>query len=316
MVVALLGLLYATPALAQSEASAEALFEAGKTLMQEKRYPEACAKFKASHELDREAMGTLLNLALCDEVINKRASAWAEFRQVAAKSALKREDRVAVAHEHEAKLFPLLSYVTIVVAPAARVPGLAIELDAQPIDEAAWGTELPVDPGKHVVQSSAPGRLPTTQALVIAEDRAEHQSLTVAALAEPSPSNRAIEPPGSATGHRTLGLVLLAVGVAASTTGVVFGIVAANKNSSAKALCPNDLCADAAAQSDARTGIRDAKTDALVSDLTVGVGALALLTGAYFVITSRRASAPNPTALHVVPFASKHAGTLQLSAAW
>ena len=315
----LLGLLHATPARAQSAAPAEVLFEEGKTLMQEKRYVEACAKLQASHDLDKEAMGTLLNLALCHEVINKRASAWAEFRQVAAKSALKREDRVALAHEHEAKLLPMLSYVTIVVAPEARIPGLAIELDAQPIDEAAWGTALPVDPGKHVVQSSAPGRLAGTQELVIAEDMAERQSLTVAALAPLPIDDRAPEPSARATGQGTLGLVLGAVGIAASTTGVVFAILAANKYSHATGLCPKDVCPDQRTRNDANDGIRVAKTDALVADVTIGVGAVALLTGAYFVLTSRRAEpppAPSPTALHLVPSASMHAGALQVSAAW
>ena len=274
-VVALLGALRATPAHAQSAAPAEALFEAGKTLMQQKRYVEACAKLEASHDLDKEAIGTLLNLALCHEVINKPASAWAEFRQVAAKSAVKREDRVALAREHEAKLFPLLSYVTIVVAPAARAPGLAIELDGQPIDEAAWGAALPVDPGTHVVHSSAPGRLASTQQLVIAEDKAERQSLTVKALGTPQPAERAPEPSRRATGNLALGVVLGAVGIAAGTTGAVFGGIAASKNSHAKALCANDVCPDEATRSDAAGGIRAAKTDALVADVTIGVGAAA-----------------------------------------
>ena len=163
-------------------------------MMRDKRYDEACAKFKASHDLDKDATGTLLNLALCHEAIDKRATAWAEFRQVAAESAGKREDRVAVAREHEAKLFPLLSYLTIVVEPKTRAPGMKVELDANPIDDAAWGTELAIDPGKHVVRVSAPGRPASEREVVIDAEKVEHRSLAVA-LAEPTPaSTRRLKP--------------------------------------------------------------------------------------------------------------------------
>src|SRR5690242_6954553 len=91
----------------------ETLFMAGKEYMREKEYEKACAKFKASHDIDKTATGTLLNLALCHEQINKPASAWAEFRQVTAESMGPREDRFRLAREHEAKLFPILSWVTV-----------------------------------------------------------------------------------------------------------------------------------------------------------------------------------------------------------
>ncbi|MFO0759346.1 MAG: hypothetical protein U0359_22830 [Byssovorax sp.] len=47
-------------------AAAEAAFEAGRELMRQGKVPEACAKFDESLRLDR-ALGTLLNLAMCEE---------------------------------------------------------------------------------------------------------------------------------------------------------------------------------------------------------------------------------------------------------
>jgi hypothetical protein len=295
------------------------LFEAGKALMQEKRYVEACAKYQASHDLDREAVGTILNLALCHEAINKRASAWVEFREVAARSsAAKREDRVAIAREHEAKLLPLLAYVTIVVEPKARVQGMRVELDGQPVDEAAWGTtDLPIDPGKHIVTSTAPGRPTSVQEVLVSEAPRARQSVVVTAPAEPPVDRGAPEPATAPTGHRTLGLVLGAAGLAATATGVVFGIVATNRYAHAETLCANDLCPDQATRSDAEGSIRTAKEEALVSDVAIGVGLAALLVGGYLVLTSTSApSPPRSTAVRVLPAASARAAALQLSAAW
>jgi hypothetical protein len=314
-VIVVLGLLHAAPAFAQAEAPAEALFEAGKALLQQRRYPEACAKLKASHDLDREAVGTLLNLALCHEAMHKHATAWIEFREVAAKSAMKREDRVAVAREHEAKLLSQLSYITILVEPGARAAGLTVELDGAPIDEAAWGTALPMDPGTHVVRSSAPGLRTKTQEVVLAEDKAERQTVSIVVLDAAAPGEA---PPVRTTssGPRARGFILGAAGLASAATGVVFGIVAANKNSRAKSLCPNDLCPDPQAKTSAEGDLRAAKTDAVVSDITIGVGVLALVAGAYVILTSRTPTRPPANALRVVPFASAQGATVQVSAAW
>ena len=315
LAIALLGLLRAAPTLAQGEAPAEMLFEQGKVLMRDKHYEEACAKFKASHDLDKNATGTLLNLALCHEAINKRATAWAEFRQVAAESAGKREDRVAVAREHEAKLLPTLSYVTIVVEPQARVPQLKIELDANPIDDAAWGTELAIDPGKHVVRTLAPGRPAGDQELVIDGERVERRSLVIV-LPEPTPASRAAAPVPQ-NSRRTLGIVLGSAGIATIGVGLIFGLVATNKNRHLRTLCDHDVCPDEPTRSEARDELRAAKTDALVSDITIGVGAAAVLAGAYFFITSRaQAPSSSPSAVRVMPLASAHDAKLQMSVTW
>src|SRR3954452_15674728 len=96
------GLLVSTTgslARADDAAIAEQLFLDGKKLMAEGQYEQACTKLQASRDLDRTATGTLFTLALCHELTNRPASAWAEFRQVVAESAGRRDDRVALARE-------------------------------------------------------------------------------------------------------------------------------------------------------------------------------------------------------------------------
>ncbi|MEJ7735736.1 MAG: hypothetical protein WKG00_41925, partial [Polyangiaceae bacterium] len=58
---------------ADDRASAQALFDAGKLLVADGKYAEACPKFEASFTLDR-TLGTLLNLADCHEKVGKVAT--------------------------------------------------------------------------------------------------------------------------------------------------------------------------------------------------------------------------------------------------
>jgi hypothetical protein len=298
-------MLAASPARAQQGSPiAEQLFLEGRALMQAKQYERACEKLKAAHDLDRTATGTLLNLALCHEQVNKPATAWAEFRQVAAESAGRREDRVTLAREHEAKLFPRLSHIRIVVPPGVRVEGLWLQLDkAQRIADASWGTELPIDPGKHTLEASAPGMVPRTVTFTIG-DVSDRQTVSIEPL-EALPAI-AMDPSDSIErdrlaalrARRIVGFALGGVGLTAVGVGIAFGLVAGNKNTEATDLCPNDRCADENAVGDARSSLSSAKTFATVSNIAVGAGALLLVSGVVVVLTSRPSA---PAALRVVP---------------
>jgi hypothetical protein len=267
---------------------AEQLFLEGKRLMGEKRYDEACAKFKASHDLDPTATGTLLNLALCHEQVGKVATAWAELRQVAAESVGRREDRVAMANEHIAKLVPVLSYVTIVVPQNARAGGLVVALDTTRIADAAWGTELPIDPGAHEIATSAPGKIGARRRIEIRPNGA-HERVVLEPLAdvprEPEPP-RPAEPEGS---QRTVGFLVGGAGIAAAGAGVVFGVLAKNLDDKAKARCPDDRCAspeDAGYSNDEHDA---SKRWANVANVAVAVGVLAIAGGIVLVLTAKRA---------------------------
>src|SRR3954471_558336 len=65
-----------------NKASAEALFNEGRRLVQVGQLAQACQKFAASEKLE-PAVGTLLNLASCNERQGRIASAWANYRDAA-----------------------------------------------------------------------------------------------------------------------------------------------------------------------------------------------------------------------------------------
>ncbi len=178
-------------ALAQTEtAVAEGLYRQARELMAAGNYDAACPKLAESQRLD-PATGTLLNLAACHEKQGKLATAWLEYSDalVAARRD-GREDRVEFARQRAAELEPRLSRLTIVLAPDADEPELALELDGASIGRAVLGAATPVDPGQHLVRASAPGKKPWEQSIQIGAE-ADQQSLTIPKLelgpAQPAP---------------------------------------------------------------------------------------------------------------------------------
>ena len=139
----------ASPAFASDEAAAEALFQAGITLMKQKQYAEACPKIEASYKLDPQ-IGTLLNLADCHEKQGLLAQAWSEWGQ--ARDKAKREGdtaRVDLASRKQAALSPRLP--RIIVNIQGDLDGLAVFRDKTNLDPASFGVALPVDPGPHSI---------------------------------------------------------------------------------------------------------------------------------------------------------------------
>ena len=158
------GLLLVGPTLARAAGdpiAAESLFEDGRALMAKRDYAEACGKFEASQRLD-PALGTQLNLANCFEKLGKTASAWFQFREAA--SAARRQgdaSRQKVAERRAAALKVRLSRLLIVVRGAGGSPAdVRVERNGGLVHPAAWGSPIPVDPGRQHLVVSAPGREP------------------------------------------------------------------------------------------------------------------------------------------------------------
>lgn len=288
----------------QERSMAAALFQEGRALMNEGKLAEACPKLAESHRLD-PAGGTLLNLALCHEREGKIATAWVEYRE--ALSIAKRDgraDREEAASAAVQKLEGSLSRLTIVVPAEAKAPGMVIKLDGVPLPAAAWGTKIPVDPGKHAVVAGAPGRRPWSSEVEIGKAASE-PTLTIAPLAEapqppagaqPQPTGPQVPAQAGAgigattttgSGQRMIGYVLGGVGIAGLAVGTGFGIGAISKQGKANDACPGTQCANQEAV-DLNQG---AKTFATVSNIAFGVGLAGLAAGTILVLTAPRGDA-------------------------
>ncbi len=158
------------------------LFEDGRKLLADGKPDEACAKFEASLLKDPRAVGTLLNLGLCNERSGKVASALKLFREAydRATEADLKEPRQA-AQEHIASLMAQVPTVAIVLAaPPAPDTKLLIDDDVVALET----KEFPIDPGRHEVVMTAPGRLPYQSTFTIAV--AGHLDLTLPVLELPT----------------------------------------------------------------------------------------------------------------------------------
>jgi hypothetical protein len=269
---------------------AEQLFSDGKKLMEEGSFDEACPKLAESQRLDPGG-GTILNLALCHEGQGHFAAAWSEFRQALALARTDgRRDREQFALEHLALVEPKVSRLTFAVRPPARVPGLTIKLDGEVVGQAAWSSQLPVDPGAHDVVASAPGKLDrrvTVQVTGIADTK----TVTILPLddapAESSEASGLGSTPDTAAsearyGRRTAGFIVGGLGLAALGVGSGFGVQALRKRSDSDASCSGSNCRT-------QSGVDlndDAKRFAIYADVGIGVGIVALAAGTYLVLSS------------------------------
>ncbi len=246
--VAASALLAAPVCYAQSpadKAAAETLFTEGRRLMAAGDLAEACKKLAGSQKLDPGA-GTLLNLAACYERNRQLASAWVTYRDAAAASRDRHPDWAEKASRKATELEPLLCHLTVAItSPTA---GLEVTRDEQPMNEAMFGTALPVDEGEHTVVARAIGRKPFTAKIRLTA-AGEAQTITVpllesdapaASLAVPTATGVAVAPRPATSTQRTVGLVLGAAGVIGLGVGSVIGVVALGKKTDAAANCSGD----------------------------------------------------------------------------
>jgi serine/threonine-protein kinase len=315
----------APPARAQSaadKAAAEALFDQGRAAMQEGDFGKACGLLERSQHIE-SAVGTLLYLAECYEKSGRTASAWATFREAAdAADAAREPDRAKTGRKRAERLEPLLSRLTIQIAPEnQQLAGLAVQRRGQEVQAALWNVPVPVDPGEYAVSASAPGYEAWSQTITV-PDHAARVSLTVPPLKKAAPEIAAAPPApppepkspmsttasgglGSGTGalppeqrstpssgRRTAAYLLGGAGIAGIGVGSYFGIRAITKNKEAKEHCPRGYQCDDAQGASAAT---DAKHAARISDVALGVGAMAVIGGMILLITAP-SSGPRVTA--------------------
>jgi hypothetical protein len=270
----------AQPAPPRDPIAAEALFERGKTLMDQGHTVEACAAFAESQRLD-PAGGTLLRLALCREAEGKLASAWLGYTEVVRTSRegtgepAKLQERIRIAREHLAAIERRVPSLVIAVPPSTRVAGLAVSANGLPRNEGSWGVALPVDPGDVAIVATAPGRREVHVTVHVAEG--QQQTVEVPALPPAAPT--AAPPPGAAAPLpaetprrgsivRPLGVGVGVLGLAAIGVGTYFGVRAASKWGDSNAACPSSPCSSPAGVDLAN----DARSSARVADVTLAAG--------------------------------------------
>jgi hypothetical protein len=154
-------LVYAGAAVAQPQTAASvseptvASFEAGRKLLASHHPAEACAMFARVLELEPDHVGVMLNLGLCNEELDKLATALSWFRRALARaSELKLVDSVRAATEKIAALSRAVPTVRLALSPPAAVA--TVTLDGVIVEASDLG-RVELDAGHHVVEVTAAG---------------------------------------------------------------------------------------------------------------------------------------------------------------
>jgi hypothetical protein len=293
-------------------AAGEALFQEGRRLMKSGDFAAACPKLEESLRLD-PALGTLVNLASCEEQQGRTATAWQHWR-AAADQIPASDKRRATAVARASALEKLLAKLTIALAPDAS-PEAEVKRDGVRLGRASLGLPIPVDPGKHVVVVSAPGREPREYEVSIRPK--ETQTLTVETGAEikvaARPAEAAPERWGEAPGAAApvaavqtpvappekktsvLGWTLLAGGAVALGGAGYFGLQALGARKDAESACAG---AGAVCRQSAQEALDRDRRSSLFADVGAGVGLVLASAGLYFVL---RAPAEDETTAQVLP---------------
>jgi len=265
---------------------ADKLFAEGLAL-RDTNLKQSCEKFQASFEKNPQAIGTLMNVALCDEKFGKIASAVAKFSEAADRA---REgnlpEYLEEADKHIKALTPDLAKVTVkflTKAPSGTKVLVGEQVIAMSLIEA--NKEIPVDPGELVIVVSAPGRLAYETKMMIGKK--EVKSIEVPELKEGVTVK---------SSRRTIGLITTISGGATIATAVVLGLVARSRYKSDDAI---GACTDGVCPAEAQTKVENARQLGTVGTVVGAIGLAATGVGLYLWLTAPKES--NEPKLTVLP---------------
>lgn len=271
-----------SPRSSERATAADTLFQQGRALMASGRFDEACAKFAESERLDH-GIGTLLNLADCQEQNGQLASAATTFRAAAAAaSAEGQAEREHIAREREAALRPAVAKITVVLA--GKVPaGLVVRRDDVVIGHELWGAGVPVDPGDHLVAISAPGKIAWFQTVRVPRQAGVRIAVAVPPLADgPSAADPAPgQDPRTGNAQRAAGVAVGSVGLGGLVAGAILGLRALSLNGASSLHCAADHCD--------RRGVDlrdDARGFGTASTVTFAIAGAAILGGVILYATA------------------------------
>jgi hypothetical protein len=236
----------ANEALANDPVAADALFQAGKSLINDKKYAEACSKFDASYKLD-PTLGTLLNLADCYEKAGRFATSWATWGAAMEQASRDKDPRADYAKERREALAPKLPKV--VIRAYGMMPGIDVFWDNIKLAPGVFGTDMPTDLLEHklVVRRDDGVVLLERNVHVLEDGKKTEVPIDIIALNRAHPRGPA--PDGSSTtgprsSQSSAGLIIGGVGLAALLTagGLELGAILKRDEANESNACVDKFC--------------------------------------------------------------------------
>ena len=217
---------------------ADALFEEGRRLLEERRLPEACSKLEKSFQL-APRLGTMLNLGACYELRGQLAHAIAIYERAATLARqLGRADRERVALDYAAALEAKVGKLIVVTDETS--PDLVTQIDGETLSTRSG--LIPLDPGRRHLVAKVPGRVPfETTVDVVA---GQNTTVTIPKLAAEAPPPPAPPPPSAQRSTTRTWLLAGGIGLSVVSAGVgtFFGLRAKSKKDESSSQCDATGC--------------------------------------------------------------------------
>ena len=274
--------------------AAIALGEEGLALLEQGEHAAALRKFDAADELiPAPTFG--VRAALCLERMGRLVDALERYERVAAIRVDASWPEIHTKAQQEARtraetLRMRVARLRVVLQGESAEPP-TLKLDGNLLSEEASAATVLLDPGEHVLEF-AHGTAVELRRFRVAEGEQRTEGFLLGVRTEDSKS--------TASPHRTLGWVGVAVGAAGMVVGSTAGLVAWGKKADLESRCPSGVCPPVAwADNESYDRWRNASTAGFaVGTVALGLGTLLLLTD-----PGPREATPQPTSgLRVQPW--------------
>src|SRR5262249_25796236 len=131
------------------------------------------------------------------EHTGQSASAWVAWKDAAARAnAAGKRDVEKRALSRAAALEPSLARLTIAVDKASDVEGLQVKRDGGTVGHAEFGMPIPVDPGAHLIEATAPKKKATSTNVDVAAKQTDAR-VVVTLANDDTPQPVAVAEPSS-----------------------------------------------------------------------------------------------------------------------
>lgn len=297
-------LLIALPSTAQDSPTADELFQKGREASKRGDQAAACAFFGDSYALD-PAVGTLFNLAYCEETLGRVATAWTHYKTLESRVPAN-DARLEAIRERLLALEPRLPKLSLTLGKACP-PDTKVFSDGKEIPADQLGKPMLIDPGRHNIEVHAPGRETASEPVIVRESEVRELVLEPGAIAsaEPPPVIETPKPvrtrkptprpaPAPSSVQKQVGWGLLGLGAAGFvTTAVAAGFVLDRKATVNDECNPGVPCSETG-----KNAAESGKVWSTVGTIAFIVGAAAGGAGTYLVLTAPTSNRRGSLALH------------------
>jgi hypothetical protein len=295
---------------AAGAAGAKDLFEHGRDLRGRGDCAGALPFFQKAYALYPLGLGSLRNIAICQEALSHFASArdaWLELRRAVSASNDSKYSGWSDDADHAiAKLAPKVAHLTADVAAVgpggdpASSDGVDVSIDGQPLAKDRVGGPVDRDPGTYLVRASGPGvSSPDEQTVKLAAGESKHVSLRVTLAPPPPVSSGEASAPATAVAAtsdegerhtspmRTGAWIALGVGAAGLAGAAVTFVVRQSALSDLNANCPNRSACDSSHESAVTSDVNRGRTASTLLTVFGAVGLAGAAAGVTLFTLSR-----------------------------